>query len=171
MEQAGLLALIVGFGVVDCRCVAGMDELSEKAKGDGSMNREIFEFLIPNRPLSLQAKPKSKQDWKNFVREMASQNWMDSSPIRDTDICLTLVYLCDDSPPDTDNIIKPIQDALVGLIYEDDSLIADVDSHRRFLSDPLDLTSLPSLLVNGALIGKECVYVRVSKSKALDEYL
>ena len=148
-----------------------MDELPEEATGDGSMNRQILEFLIPSRPLSLQAKPKSKQDWKNFVCEMASQNWMDSSPIRDTDICLTLVYLCDDSPPDTDNIIKPIQDALVGLIYEDDSLIADVDSHRRFLSDPLDLTSLPSLLVNGALIGKECVYVRVSKSKALDEYL
>ena len=171
MEQADLLALIVGFGVVDCRCVAGMDELSEKAKGDGSMNRQILEFLIPSRPLSLQAKPKSKQDWKNFVREMASQNWMDSSPIRDTDICLTLVYLCDDSPPDTDNIIKPIQDALVGLIYEDDSLIADVDSHRRFLSDPLDLTSLPSRLVNGALIGKECVYVRVSRSKSLESYL
>ena len=148
-----------------------MDELSEKAKGDGSMNRQILEFLIPSRPLSLQAKPKSKQDWKNFVREMASQNWMDSSPIRDTDICLTLVYLCDDSPPDTDNIIKPIQDALVGLIYEDDSLIADVDSHRRFLSDPLDLTSLPSRLVNGALIGKECVYVRVSRSKSLESYL
>ena len=81
------------------------------------------------------------------------------------------MYLCDDSPPDTDNIIKPIQDALVGLIYEDDSLIADVDSHRRFLSDPLDLTSLPSLLVDGALIGKECVYVRVSRSKSLESYL
>ena len=28
------------------------------------------------------------------------------------DLHLTLVYLCDESPPDTDNIVKPIQDAL-----------------------------------------------------------
>ena len=135
------------------------------------MKSNILEFLIPKRPLSLQAKPRSKQDWKNFVCEMASQNWVDSSPIRETDLCLTIVYLCDDSPPDTDNIIKPIQDALIGFVYEDDSLIADVDSHRRFLSDPIDLSSLPRLLVEGVLTGKECVYVKVSQSKPLEHYL
>jgi len=41
MEQAGLLALIVGFGVVDCRGVAGMDELSEKAKGDSVVKQRF----------------------------------------------------------------------------------------------------------------------------------
>ncbi|WP_236140141.1 RusA family crossover junction endodeoxyribonuclease [Nostoc sp. CMAA1605] len=84
---------------------------------------------------------------------------------------MTLVYFCDDYPPDTDNIIKPIQDALVGLVFEDDNLISDVDSHRRFMSDPIDLISLPSLLQNGVLIGEECVYVKVSESQPLEKYL
>jgi crossover junction endodeoxyribonuclease RusA len=148
-----------------------VDELPQKATGNGVVTKSFIEFLIPHRPLSLQAKPKSKQDWKKFVRNKAEQNWGNAEPIRDINLCLTLVYLCDDSPPDIDNIIKPIQDALVGLIYEDDCMIADVGSHRRFLSDPLDLVNLPSLLVEGALIGKECVYVRVGQSKSLENYL
>ncbi len=84
---------------------------------------------------------------------------------------LTLVYLCDDTPVDVDNIIKPIQDALIGLVYEDDLLIADVESHRRPLADAFDITNYPPLLVKGILSGKECVYVRVSNSQPLENYL
>lgn len=84
---------------------------------------------------------------------------------------LTLAYLCDESPADIDNIIKPIQDALVGVVMGDDSQITDVDSHRRFLTDTFDLASLPPLLLRGVLSGQECVYVRVSKAGALEGYL
>jgi crossover junction endodeoxyribonuclease RusA len=81
------------------------------------------------------------------------------------------VYLCDDSPADIDNIVKPIQDALVGVVYADDSLITDVDSHRRFITDGIDLTNLPRLLIRGAESGEECVYVSVSLSENLEVYL
>ncbi|AFY49506.1 Endodeoxyribonuclease RusA [Nostoc sp. PCC 7524] len=130
-----------------------------------------FEFLIPRRPVSLQAKPKKLQQWKNFVRSEAQKIWTGGSPIQDANLQLTLVYLCDDYPPDIDNIIKPIQDALVGLVFEDDNLVSDVDSHRRFLSDPIDFINLPYLLQYGVLIGQECVYVKVSKSQPLEKYL
>jgi hypothetical protein len=70
-----------------------------------------------------------------------------------------------------DNIIKPLQDALVGLVYEDDSLICDVDSHRRFLSDPIDITELPPLLQAGVAGGVECVYVRVANALELKDCL
>ena len=65
----------------------------------------------------------------------------------------------------------PIQDALVGVIYADDSLISDVDSHRRFLSDAIDLTNLPPLLVEGVTLGEECIYVRVSLADNLEVYI
>jgi Holliday junction resolvase RusA-like endonuclease len=131
-----------------------------------------FEFIIPRRPVSIQVQNQKKlQAWKNFVRSEAQKVWKGSSPIQDLNLQLTLVYFCDDYPPDTDNIIKPIQDALVGLVFEDDNLISDVDSHRRFMSDPIDLISLPSLLQNGVLIGEECVYVKVSESQPLEKYL
>ena len=87
------------------------------------------------------------------------------------DLQMTLVYLCDLSPPDIDNIVKPIQDALAGLVFSDDALIADVESHRRSLKGTFNLTRLPALIIAGIASGQECVYVRVSSSLPLEEYL
>lgn len=130
-----------------------------------------FEFLIPKRPLSLQAKNRQNlQAWKEFVREEARKTW-NSQTVKQGDLHLTLVYLCDESPPDTDNTVKPIQDALVGLVFADDSLISDVESHRRFLDSSFDLTRLPQLLLIGIAAQQECVYVKVNHSRPLDEYL
>ena len=76
-----------------------------------------FEFLIPKRPVSLQTRKTSKrQDWQAFVRAEASKTWV-GDPYSGN-VHLTLVYLYDTYPVDTDNIIKPIQDALIGLVYE-----------------------------------------------------
>lgn len=130
-----------------------------------------FEFLIPKRPLSLQAKSKSLQAWKAFVRGEAAKVWK-TPTVENGDLHLMLVYLCDESPPDTDNIVKPIQDALVGLVFTDDSQIADVESHRRrFLDATFDVARLPSLVLKGILSRQECVYVKVSDSLPLEDYL
>ena len=125
-----------------------------------------LEFLIQRRPLSLQAKRTSLRAWRAFVRTEAAKVWKEAT-IQTGDLHLTLVYLCDMSPPDTDNIVKPIQDALIGLVFSDDALISDVESHRRSLSSTFDLTQLPALLLTGLTLGKECVYVKVSSSKSL----
>lgn len=79
---------------------------------------------------------------------------------------LTLVYLCNASPVDIDNIIKPIQDALETVVYPADELITDVDSHRRLFTDSFDLTNLPPLLIQGIALQQECVYVRVQAGLA-----
>jgi crossover junction endodeoxyribonuclease RusA len=98
---------------------------------------EPFEFLIPKRPVSLQTKNrKNLQAWKNFVQGAALKVWLAGRPaVSSPALRCTIVYVCDRSPADIDNIIKPIQDALVGLVFEDDFLISDVDSHRRFIED------------------------------------
>jgi crossover junction endodeoxyribonuclease RusA len=139
---------------------------------DAERDRNLtnLEFLIRRRPLSLQAKRPSLRAWKAFVQAEAAKVWKDPV-IQAGDLQITLVYLCDISPPDTDNIVKPIQDALVGLVFSDDGLIADVDSHRRSLNGTFDLTRLPPLVLAGVASGQECVYVKVSSSRALEEYL
>ena len=91
--------------------------------------------------------------------------------IQSGDLQLTLVYLSGDAPPDTDNIVKPILDAMIGLVFVDDALVADVDSHRRSLAGTFDLTRLPELVLEGVVSGEECVYVQVSNSRPLEEYL
>ncbi len=70
-----------------------------------------------------------------------------------------------------DDIVKPIQDALVGVVFADDSLIADVESHRRFLNSTFDVTRLPPLVLAGIAAQEGCVYVKISRSRPLGEYL
>ena len=136
------------------------------------MTTNLFEILIPRRPVSHQAKNRANlQRWKDFIYGRAINEWSGGTPYEESGLRFTLVYLCDDSPTDIDNIIKPIQDALVGLVFADDSLITDVDSHRRFISDSIDITNLPPLLIEGVLLGEECVYIRVSLADNLESYL
>ncbi len=131
----------------------------------------ITDFLIPRRPVSLQTNNKTNlRAWKDFVKAEASKTWV-SHPFSSKEIHLTLVYLFDTDPIDVDNIIKPIQDALIGLIYEDDALVRDVDSHRRSLAGTFDLLVLPETLLGGVLSGSECVYICIKDSKKLEEYL
>ena len=130
-----------------------------------------FDFLIPKRPVSLQTrKTTNLQVWKQYVRDEAAKTWI-GQIFAEQDLQLTLIYLYNSDPVDTDNIIKPIQDALIGLVYDDDLLIADVDSHRRALSGTFDLTVCPIPLIQGIISALECVYVRVSESKPLEDYL
>lgn len=84
---------------------------------------------------------------------------------------MTLVYLCGEDPVDVDNIIKPIQDALVGLVYDDDVLVADVGSHRRPLTGLFDVARCPAELIRGLLSGEECVWVGVGDSRPMEDYL
>ncbi|QVI74225.1 RusA family crossover junction endodeoxyribonuclease [Pseudomonas syringae] len=134
---------------------------------------QTFEFLIPQRPVSHQTKNKPNlQAWKAFVRGEAAKLWNSKAPpVSAPALRFTIVYLSADAPADIDNIIKPIQDALVGLVFEDDFLVSDVDSHRRSLQEPIDVTNLPPLLQSGVIAGNECVYVRVSDAQDLRSYL
>ena len=130
-----------------------------------------FEFLVPQRPLSLQARSRTNlRRWKDFVREQAKVTWF-AEAVSEGPLALTLVYLCGQDPADIDNIIKPIQDSLVGLVYADDGLIADVDSHRRDLDDAIDITDLPELLQRAVNIAEECVFVRIARGVPLKDYL
>lgn len=136
------------------------------------MSYPLFEMLIPKRPVSHQAKNRENlQAWKDYIYGRARNEWIGGTPLIEEGLRLTLVYLCDDSPADIDNIIKPIQDALVGIVYADDALISDVDSHRRFLSDAIDVTNLPPLLIEGVTLGEECIYVSVCLAENLETYL
>lgn len=134
---------------------------------------QSFEFLIQKRPVSLQTKSRRNlQAWKQYVFNEASKSWaVGTPPLSAGGLRCSIVYLSADMPADIDNIIKPIQDALVGLVIEDDFLITDVDSHRRPLNHPFDPNGMPQLLSHGYFLGAECVYVKISPAKNLREYL
>ncbi len=99
-----------------------------------------FEFLSPRRPVSLQTKKKENlQAWKNFVGVEAQKVWKDNSPIKDGDLQLTLVYLCDEFAP----VVEPtsespdfdlINDSFIGM-WSDRQDLADSTAWVRGLRE------------------------------------
>jgi crossover junction endodeoxyribonuclease RusA len=130
------------------------------------------EFIIPDRPLSLQAANRPNfQAYKDWVAALASMAWT-APPVTSGDVHVSIVFLCKPRGSiDVDNIIKPIQDAMNGVVYKDDSMVTDTDSHRRYLGEWIELTHLPPVLIEMLVAGDEGVYVRVRNARALSEHI
>lgn len=60
---------------------------------------------------------------------------------------MTITYFFDDVPFDVDNIPKPILEALIGLVYVDDSQVSDLICRKRELTEDLQIRNpSPDLL-------------------------
>jgi len=79
-----------------------------------------------------------------------------------------LLYFYDEAALDADNILKPIQDALIGVLLEDDSVITDVEIRRRWRRTTFTLNSVSPVLAAGLALGREFVYVALSDAPAQD---
>lgn len=94
---------------------------------------------------------------------------MPESFVPSTDsIALTLLYFYDEKMLDLDNVLKPIQDALSGVLYEDDSLITDVVLRRRRLRTTFKLNDVSPVLAEGLDLGKEFIFISVKEAPPQD---
>lgn len=132
----------------------------------------LTEFMVPRRPVSAQVKRrKTLQAWKEIVREHAAEAWQGRPVIASDALQLTVVYLYEGPRADADNIIKPIQDALSGVIFNSDTLVFDVESHVRPLATSFEADRLPAPLVAHLATGSEGVYLRLARARRLEDYL
>jgi Holliday junction resolvase RusA-like endonuclease len=93
-----------------------------------------FEFVIPQRPVSQQARRQARlREWRDFVARHARLAINEPRELATEPVALRLLYLYDEAALDADNILKPIQDALIGVLLEDDSVVTDVEIRRRWL--------------------------------------
>jgi Holliday junction resolvase RusA-like endonuclease len=87
-----------------------------------------IEFVIPQRPVSQQARRRERvREWQQFVAAHARGSLSSSHELATGPVALRLLYLYDEVALDVDNILKPIHDALIGVILEDDSVVTDVE--------------------------------------------
>jgi len=105
------------------------------------------------------------------VRHEAMRYWTSSHLPADGLVCITLVYLYDEVALDVDNILKPIQDALVGLVFSDDSIVTDAISRRRQLGGTFDLSRVSPVLIEGFEYGDEFVYVHIADAPSQEQLL
>jgi Holliday junction resolvase RusA-like endonuclease len=89
--------------------------------------------------VSLKAKkanPKRYQRWIKTVRTAAQKHWLSGKkPTGSADVTVSITNYFTLSPPDVDNIIKPILDALETVVYLDDQQVRKVMSEKVGLSN------------------------------------
>lgn len=128
-----------------------------------------FEFVIPQRPVSAQARRQARlREWKDFVAEHARLAIAVPRALATDPVALRLLYLYDEAALDVDNILKPILDALIGVLLEDDSVITDVELRRRSRQTTFTLNVVSPVLAAGLALDKEFVYVALSDAPAQD---
>jgi Holliday junction resolvase RusA-like endonuclease len=128
-----------------------------------------FEFVIPQRPVSQQARRQARlREWKDFVTGHARLAINEPRELATEPVALRLLYLYEEAALDADNILKPIQGALIGVLLEDDSVVTDVEIRRRWLRTTFSLNAVSPVLAAGLALGSESVYVALSDAPAQD---
>lgn len=124
-----------------------------------------FEFVVMGRPISHQTKNKQVlRDWRQTVHNTARSCWL-MAPIGDwLRVVITHYYdagMDENGVPDSDNIVKPVRDALNGVIYVDDYQITDFLSRRRNLNASFRVRGISPALAEGFCYGKEFLHVLI----------
>jgi crossover junction endodeoxyribonuclease RusA len=123
-----------------------------------------FEFVVEGPAVSLRAKDKSArryQRWIQLVRVAAQTAWPAEQLPATGPVEVEIRNYYTDVPPDVDNIIKPILDALETVAYLDDRQVVQVTSGKRALGEGPPMSD-PSPRLAAALVSwSEVVHVAV----------
>lgn len=128
-----------------------------------------IDFVVQGTAVSVQAESRSKARWMETVKQ-ASLDAIDPPKFSsDENMSVTLYYFSDGPKQvDTDNIIKPILDALAPQIYQDDRQVDRVTAHQ-FEPENLFMFSNPSEAFSRALeMERPVLYVRISNNPSED---
>jgi crossover junction endodeoxyribonuclease RusA len=125
-----------------------------------------FEFVVTGKPISHQTKDRKRlQTWKTTVRNAAEACWTTHPTGEPVRVIITHYY--DVEPgnetgvPDSDNIVKPVRDALNGVIYVDDYQITDFVSRRRSLNGSFRIKGMSLVLAKGFCSGEEFLHILI----------
>jgi hypothetical protein len=103
-------------------------------------------------------------DWRKRVRAEAAKLWGDARPLSQA-LRLAVTYYHEGEAVriDNDNMLKPIQDSLNGLVYLDDRLITDVTVRKTSIDGFFRIRRYESLVLLAALSkGDEFLHIVVS---------
>ena len=108
-----------------------------------------LEFTVEGPPVSHQTKDKaSLTAWKGVIRAEAAKNWGAKAPLTGKLKCTIInFHEGDDASLDDDNMVKPIRDALNGLIYDDDSQIRYSETMHVCIDAPIKIRRASAILL------------------------
>jgi crossover junction endodeoxyribonuclease RusA len=65
---------------------------------------------------------------------------------------------------DTDNMVKPIQDALIGLVYEDDRWITDAEIRKTSIDGAFRIRRYSLVLLKAFWSGEEFLHIVIDRA-------
>lgn len=121
-----------------------------------------FEFTLEGPPVSAQTKNRHRlQTWKERVRRAAEAMWPVETPPVSHEVSLRITYFYESEAGDVDNIIKPIQDGLVGVVYVDDTQVVDASCRKSKIDGAFRVRGVSPDLAVRLAVGKEFLRVQV----------
>lgn len=122
-----------------------------------------FEFTIKGPAVSAQTKNRQRlQAWKASVRAAATAKAGAAQPILDN-VIFSVTYYYDTNSPDVDNIIKPLQDALNGVVYVDDDQIQKTTSRKKDINGSYRIRGASPIVLQGFMDGDDFLHITVEE--------
>jgi crossover junction endodeoxyribonuclease RusA len=113
--------------------------------------------------LAHQTKDKaSLNNWKGIIRAEATKHWA-GKPLLTGKLKCTIFNFHEgkDASLDDDNMVKPIRDAMNGLVYVDDSQISYSETIHICIDAPIKIRTASAVLLAAYGKGDEFLYVRI----------
>jgi Holliday junction resolvase RusA-like endonuclease len=131
-------------------------------KQSGPPLAPLLDVCIHGQRISAQtSRRRALAEWKQKVRSACEAAWPMHQALLDGPVRLRVTYDCEILAGDVDNLVKPIQDALQGVVYRDDRQISDVTGRRRMIDDLFRVRYMSPVLAMALSDGRPFVHVEV----------
>lgn len=120
-----------------------------------------WDCVVLGIPRSVQASRASIERWKAQVQAVAAAAWPSGSPPLDHEAQIHVTYYHEGAPLDVDNMLKPILDALCGIVYQDDKQLTDTHGHLRDLNAQYRVRGMTPAQANGFTSNGPFVHIRI----------
>ena len=123
-----------------------------------------LEFTIVGPPVSQQTRNRQRlQQWKLDVQTAARSCVPPGTAASPDDVEVTITYYYEGDSPDVDNIIKPIQDALNGVVFVDDAQVVQTRGRKKDLNGSYQIKGVSAVLLMAFSDGTDFLHIRVEE--------
>lgn len=96
------------------------------------------------------------------MRHQAELHWDGTTPPATEYVQIKVTYFYEAVSMDVDNIVKPIQDALVGLVYVDDEQVTDIVVRKRHINNAFTSEHMSPVLIEGLTRRNQFLHIVVA---------
>ena len=107
--------------------------------------------------------------WKRQIRTAATTSWPAGQLTYTADVELRVTHYAEGRIADMDNLLRPIQDALQGIVYVNDRVVKDVAGNWRDIDGRFRLRYIARSLAEAFSDGREFLHIRIWRASGQED--